>query len=70
VVLVKFRPRVHEATISSTLAEYPVRAIEQIPALGVLRLSVPEGDEIEISQQLAEDPAVEDAEPDYLVRAF
>jgi type VII secretion-associated serine protease mycosin len=70
VVLVKFRPRVREATISSMLAKYPVRAIEQIPALGVLRLSVPEGDEIETSQRLAEDPAVEYAEPDYLVRAF
>jgi type VII secretion-associated serine protease mycosin len=70
VVLVKFRPRVGEATISSMLAKYPIRAIDQIPALGVLRLSVPEGGEIEISQGLSLDPAVEYAEPDYLVRAF
>jgi hypothetical protein len=61
---------VRQATISSRLAEYPIRAIEQIPSLGVLRLSVSKGAEIAISQQLSEDPTVEYAEPDYLVRAL
>jgi hypothetical protein len=31
---------------------------------------VPEGREIELSEQLSQDPAVEYAEPDYVVHAF
>jgi len=41
-----------------------------ISAVGVLRLNVPEGMESEISQRLRQDPAVEYAEPNYVVRAF
>jgi type VII secretion-associated serine protease mycosin len=70
VVLVKFRAGVREGTISSVLGKYSAQAASQIPALGLLRLSVPEGSEMEISERLSEEPAVEYAEPDYVVRAF
>ena len=70
VILVKFKTEVSEESISSALAKYSAQITGQIPALGVLRLSVPEGREVELSEQLSQDPAVEYAEPDYVVHAF
>jgi len=70
VVLVKFRSGVRQETISSVLGRYSVQVTGRIPALGVLRLSVPVGAEIDVSERLSQDPAVEYAEPDYLVQAF
>jgi type VII secretion-associated serine protease mycosin len=70
VILVKFKTGVSEESISSALAKYSAQITGQIPALGVLRLSVPEGREVELSEQLSQDPAVEYAEPDYVVYGF
>lgn len=70
VILVKFKTEVSEEGISSALDKFSAQITGQIPALGVLRLSVPEGREIELSEQLSQDPAVEYAEPDYVVHAF
>ena len=70
VVLMKFRAWTSDEGISSVLGKYSIQVTGQISALGVLRLSVPEGMEIDISGQLSQDPAVEYAEPNYLVRAF
>jgi len=70
VILVKFKTGVSEEGISSALDKFSAQITGQIPALGVLRLSVPEGREIELSEQLSQDPAVEYAEPDYVVHAF
>jgi type VII secretion-associated serine protease mycosin len=70
VILVKFKTEASEEGISSTLGKFSAQITGQIPALGVLRLSVPEGREIELSEQLSQDPAVEYAEPDYVVHAF
>ncbi len=70
VVLVKFRARVSEKSISSVLGKYSARVTGQIPALGVLHLSIPEGREIDVSEQLSQDPAVEYAELNYLAHAF
>jgi len=70
VVLVKFRAGMSEQTISSVLDKYSVQVTDQIPALGVLRLSVPEGRELDVSEQLSQDPAVEYAEPNYIAHIW
>lgn len=70
VVLVKFRAEVREASISSVLDKYSAQVTSRIAALDVLRLSVPEGTELDVSRQLGQDPAVEYAEPDYIAYAF
>ena len=69
IVLVKFRAGVGEAYISSALARQQAQWAGGIPALGVLRIRVPEGKEWEVIHQLLQDPVVEYAEPNYVAYA-
>jgi hypothetical protein len=68
VVLVRWKPGALAADRQSVLSRHGLRVAGQIEAIGVLKLSAPVGQEREIAAQLAADPAVEFAEPDYPVR--
>ena len=67
VVLVRWKPGALAADRQSVLSRHGLRVAGQIEAIGVLKLSAPVGQEREIAAQLAADPGVEFAEPDYSV---
>jgi subtilisin family serine protease len=67
VVLVRWKPGALAADRQSVLARQGVGVAGQIEAIGVQKLIVPAGRESETAAQLAADPAVEFAEPDYQV---
>lgn len=67
VVMLRFKPGVLATAQSAVLARHNLRITGQIEGLGILEVSVPEGQEREFAVQLAAEPAVEFAEPDYLV---
>ncbi|RMF33417.1 MAG: peptidase S8 [Chloroflexi bacterium] len=69
-LLVKFRAGVSAASATALLSRYPVQVTGEIAGLGVLRLSVPEGQEQELSRLLAQEPSIEYAEPDYYLYAL
>ena len=64
-LLVKLKDPGDEA-LSSFLSEYPFEVKERIEGLGVVRLEVPVGEELETASQLQSLPIVEWAEPDQL----
>lgn len=68
VVLMRFKPGVLAADRQSVLTRYGLRVAGRLGTGGVLKLEVPVGQERDIAAQLAADPAVEFAEPDYQVR--
>jgi len=68
-VLVKFKPTLSAASVNTTLNAFRgVSVADQIPALDVLGLSVPQGQEWSVIDQLRALPEVEYAEPDYVVQ--
>ena len=69
-VLVKFKAGTTEASRQASLKALGAAAARELPSLGVLELRVPAGKEREVAGQLANNPAVEFAEPNYLVRAY
>ncbi len=76
VILVKFRrgtsiqTALAASSFASELRTYAARATGRIPALEILRLSVPKGQEMKISARLRRNPTVEYAEPNYTIHAI
>jgi thermitase len=68
-VLVKFKRDAPPASVRATLSAQNARAVGQVPALGVHRLSVPEGRELAVIASLRHHPLVEYAEPNYIIHA-
>jgi subtilisin family serine protease len=68
VVLVRWKAGALAADRQSVLSRHGLRMAGQIEAIGVFKVSAPVGQGREIAAQLAADPAVEFAEPDYRVR--
>lgn len=67
-LLLKIRAEARQSP-DSLEAKYGVAALETMPDLGIARVAVPAGQEMETAGRLQADPAVEWAEPDYLRRA-
>jgi thermitase len=68
-VLVKFKSDAHPARIRMALSAENAHPVGEMPALGVQRLSVPEGQELAIIVALRHHPLVEYAEPNYIIHA-
>jgi len=69
VVLVKFRAGIEREAVQALLAERGLTIQGEIATIGVLRLQVPMGSEMELTVKLSQETLVEYAEPNYLVRA-
>lgn len=69
-VLVKFRSDTPPASVQAALSAQDVRAVGEVPALSVQRLTVPEGQELAVITALRHHPLVEYAEPNYIIRAI
>jgi len=67
-VLVKLTPGVAASAARSLLEGLSASISGQIPEIGVLRLSVPVGCELEAIAELEKNPLVEYAEPNYILR--
>jgi subtilisin family serine protease len=70
VVLVRFKLSALAADRQSVLARYGLRVAGQLGTSGVLKLEAPVGRERDMAAQLAAEPAVEFAEPDWQVHSF
>ncbi len=68
-VLVKFKSDAPLVSVQAVLSAQDVRAVGKVPALGVQRLTVPEGQELAIIVALQHHPLVEYAEPNYIIHA-
>jgi len=68
-VLVKFKEGVHKSAVPALTSTMGYKVKEQISAIGVYVLDVPEGQEWEAVKTLAGSDTVEFAEPNYLVFA-
>jgi thermitase len=68
-VLVKFKRDAPRVSVQAALSAQDARAVGQVPALGVQRLRVPDGQELAIIAALRHHPLVEYAEPNYILRA-
>jgi thermitase len=68
-VLVKFKRDASPASVQAALLAQDARAVGEVPALGVQRLKVPEGQELAVVAALRPHPLVEYAEPNYILRA-
>ncbi|HDN80020.1 MAG TPA: peptidase S8, partial [Chloroflexi bacterium] len=69
-VLVRFLPYVTQAEVDELLRDLGATVVDEIPALRVKRLRVPEGRELDVISALEASSRVEYAEPDYLAYAF
>lgn len=67
-VLLKPRPGVEASSLVAAMAADGVRAIDSLPQLGYLVLSVPPGEERAWAQRLASSPLVELAQPEHVYR--
>lgn len=68
-VLVKFKAGTPQGVIDSETRRHDAKALEQIAALGVLVLGVPESSEDRVITALSKNPNVEYAEPNFLAFA-
>lgn len=68
-VLVKFKSNAPPASVRAALSAQDARPVSEVPALGVQRLSVREGQELAVITALQHHPLVEYAEPNYIIRA-
>ncbi len=68
-VLVKFRRDASPVSVQAALSAQAAHTVGEVPALGVHRLSVSEGQELAVIAALRQNPLVEYAEPNYIVRA-
>ncbi len=68
-VLIKFKSGAPPANVRAALSAQNARAMGQVSALGVQRLSVPRGQELAVIAALRHHPLVEYAEPNYIIRA-
>jgi len=66
-ILVKFREDVSKASIRRLLSTKNMGVLSETRGLGIIRLSVPAGRELEKIEELKHDPLVEYAEPNYVV---
>ena len=65
-VLVKFKPDTSQNTIDNELKRHGAKVTDQVAAIGVLVLAVPQNAESRIITALSKNPNVEFAEADYL----
>lgn len=68
-VLVKFKPDISQNTIDNELKRHGAKVTDQVAAIGVLVLAVPENAQDRIITALSKNPNVEFAEADYLAFA-
>ena len=68
-VLVKFKPDTSQNTIDNELKRHGAKVTDQVAAIGVLVLAVPQNAESRIITALSKNPNVEFAEADYLAFA-
>ncbi|HID61228.1 MAG TPA: peptidase S8, partial [Anaerolineae bacterium] len=69
-ILVKFKSGVSPASVQAALSAQDARSVGEVPALGVQRLTVPEGQELATVAALRRHPLVEYAEPNYIIHAI
>jgi thermitase len=71
VVLLRMKPSARAAAAQmSVLQRYNLQVTGEIGDLGVMMVSVPGGSEYDTAVKLMADPAVEYAEPDYIIKAI
>jgi len=68
-VIVGLREAISQASIQSLLLAEDIGILDEMGHLGLMLLSVPEGQELEKIEELERNPLVEYAEPNYVVRA-
>ena len=69
-VLVKFQSDAPQTSVQAALSAQDARVVGEVPALGIQRLRVPQGQELAIIAALRRYPLVEYAEPNYIIRAI
>jgi subtilisin family serine protease len=67
-IIVKFREDVSQAGIQSWFRAEELEILDELGQLGIMLLSVPEGQELEKIEDLKRNPLVEYAEPNYIVQ--
>jgi thermitase len=67
-IIVKFKKGIPQATIQSLLLTQGMNMLDEMGQLGIMLLSVPEGQELEKIEELKRNPLVEYAEPNYAVQ--
>jgi hypothetical protein len=68
-ILVQLKADVPKAAVQILLGEKALQVLGEIPRIGVLRLAVPVGKELEIVAELQDNPLIECAEPNYIAHA-
>ena len=67
-IIVKFKEGAPQANVQSVLLAEDLSILDEPDKLGIMLLSVPEGQELEKIEELKRNPLVEYAEPNYTVR--
>jgi subtilisin family serine protease len=67
-IIVKFKEGIPKASVQSLLLAGELEVLDEMDQLGIMLLSVPEGQELEKIEELKRDPLVEYAEPNHAVR--
>ncbi len=68
-IIVKFKEGTPQANVQSVLLAEDLSVLDEPDKLGIMLLSVPEGQELETIEKLRRNPLVEYAEPNYTVQA-
>ncbi len=68
-IIVKFKEGIPQANVQSVLFAEDLSVLDEPNKLGIMLLSVPEGQELEKIEKLKRNPLVEYAEPNYTVQA-
>lgn len=67
-IIVKFKEGIPQANVQSVLLAEDLSILDELGKLGIMLLSVPEGQELEKIEKLKRNPLVEYAEPNYTVQ--
>ncbi len=68
--MVKFKPLVFPLVADVTLSAHGYRTVKEIPEIGVRKIAVQYGNELDAAASLRNNPLVQYAEPNYLERLF
>ena len=67
-IIAKFKEDIPKASVQSLLLTEELEILDEMDKLGIMLLSVPEGQELEKIEELKRNPLVEYAEPNYVVQ--
>jgi thermitase len=67
-IIVKFKEGIPKASVPSLLLAENLSILDEMGQLGILLLSVPEGQELKKIEELKRNPLVEYAEPNYMIQ--